>query len=786
MSIDYFNSYFEELDKSKKELYERVFKVGFFAVFIAIIMCTAFLIPAKLCSPLYLIGVMCGVVVLFAGYLTITSVPTKEIDLDTMFDSLHTTPQLAWVHTTIRCVVIILLLGAGGYGLFSFPFFHGLPPLGLALWTISVEFPRERSTSTTTGEPASKTTRHSHFIAVCRALPVHANPRYLSVSLSFLIYSVLWVAGFNLVMGGTFSTQSLTWVNVRDAFGRARAAGNPSLLFQVLLTAAGVLSWGGLGWALIGLGKEVSLLVRGAPERRGWRSALFFRSIGVAAGVVVGAFVILVGGLLAFSSFSVEELVESGGLVQQLTSLLVVVLLSMVALWGPCGGPRWCFVRVARRFEKQFNNTREQMSEKGGTFAQLVGSEGCVDWALRLYWVKRESKREFKKQLGAVQRNFWVLGHIVERKGDHEYERAAYAQKPEIPPYDFLLRVWFAEDESEEWGARFSGDSLVLTGDFNFMLSGAAHKPAENAEDFYNWKERTFGKNETFENGNVGGQNESVVIRVRINAPTIIVKNDIETTLANMRGFTYDENIFTSDNLFKETPRELRIRSRNAEKTCSFPKGSTPCSCGTGDMFAKSIPVEKGDIHFFMSHAWDDPHVKKTAALKAFMGSFGAGHRLWFDKVCINMCSDVEYSKAIASLPVCVGYCKQLLVLLGPNYLQRLWCVWEVHSLFAYCIKELAVERVVVLWVDADKEAKKEDAGWGKAVEVGATPKKSWTTPDTLGREVAEWTLDDAHCFDPNEELKLRRAMVAIGPDRFAESVRCLAECEVRHFPITS
>ena len=72
--------------------------------------------------------------------------------------------------------------------------------------------------------------------------------------------------------------------------------------------------------------------------------------------------------------------------------------------------------------------------------------------------------------------------------------------------------------------------------------------------------------------------------------------------------------------------------------------------------------------------------------------------------------------------------------------------------MFAFAVKELAVERIVV--VDA--------GGVADLVSVAHA-----------------WTLDDAHCFDPNEEGKLRRLAKMIGVDKFKQCVAALSECAV-------
>ena len=127
---------------------------------------------------------------------------------------------------------------------------------------------------------------------------------------------------------------------------------------------------------------------------------------------------------------------------------------------------------------------------------------------------------------------------------------------------------------------------------------------------------------------------------------------------------------------------------------------------------------------------------------------------MWFDKVCLNKLDAND--KGITLLPITVGACRKVVILLSPTYLTRLWCVWELHAVFAFCIRELALDRVIVV-----------DAGGGDALKCTAL----------------SWTIDDAHCFDPNEELRLRRLAEVIGFERFAACVRDLATCDVLKFP---
>lgn len=89
---------------------------------------------------------------------------------------------------------------------------------------------------------------------------------------------------------------------------------------------------------------------------------------------------------------------------------------------------------------------------------------------------------------------------------------------------------------------------------------------------------------------------------------------------------------------------------------------------------------------------------------------------------------------------------------LSPTYLDRLWCVWELQTVFSFDIRELSIDRVELLPI-GDRDA--------------------------LLRRADAWTLDSAHCWDPNEELRMRRIVYAIGEDKFVAAVRALRECRV-------
>ena len=131
--------------------------------------------------------------------------------------------------------------------------------------------------------------------------------------------------------------------------------------------------------------------------------------------------------------------------------------------------------------------------------------------------------------------------------------------------------------------------------------------------------------------------------------------------------------------------------------------------------------------------------------------SCSSSPKAWFDQCCLDK-TDVSIKKSFASLPINIALCEKLLVVLSPTYLDRLWCVWELQTVFSFDIRELSIDRIALL-------------------PIGDL--------DALLEKVDTWTLDSAHCFDPNEELKMRRIAYAIGENKFTEAVRALRECRV-------
>ena len=447
------------------------------------------------------------------------------------------------------------------------------------------------------------------------------------------------------------------------------------------------------------------------------------------------------------------------------------------------------FRTAARRFESR------HVLKDGAKLAALVAKAPSIDYATKSRWIARPygapahvacnrsacaahndastdaGKLHFKSSYlknGHVNRNYWMISHIVEKTGGG-FSNVLCA--PTDPPRILFLRVVRDEDEDTTWSAYFSGDKVVFTAAatdasastfFKSRVARASDSASTKSSDnFDHWRERNFPieHKTTAElaaldaskygayivDANEGGTNESVVVGVT-GLSSLTSKSGDEMLLiaekAHVRAFQFPRTTFDAD-LLERSPRDIKGQEEKAA------------------MFAKSTQKELAPsvLDFFLSHSWDEEGVDrrvKIDALERFFKREGGDRTLWLDKVCIDTTDDTAKNNAITGLPITVGACKKVLVLLSPTYLQRIWCVFELQAVFAFCVKELAVDRVIIV-----------DAGGGG---------------ELLKRAALAWTIDHAHCFDPNEELRLRRLAAVLGVERFNESIRNLATCEVVRF----
>ena len=122
--------------------------------------------------------------------------------------------------------------------------------------------------------------------------------------------------------------------------------------------------------------------------------------------------------------------------------------------------------------------------------------------------------------------------------------------------------------------------------------------------------------------------------------------------------------------------------------------GSSPehtSSTNSAALAAKTVPATMGEVTAFLSHSWRDEEEAPGATHRA-VGQWARQQRrnlrptgtepameptIWLDKACIDQ-NNIQQS--LACLPIFLAGCQTLLVVAGPTYCSRLWCVMELFT----------------------------------------------------------------------------------------------------------
>ena len=92
-------------------------------------------------------------------------------------------------------------------------------------------------------------------------------------------------------------------------------------------------------------------------------------------------------------------------------------------------------------------------------------------------------------------------------------------------------------------------------------------------------------------------------------------------------------------------------------------------------------------------------------------------------------------------LPVNVMACRKMLVLCGPTYPTRLWCAWELFTLFSFQDSKQATNSIALVVLDY----------------AGSRGGMKGMVEERQARNgLTQFDLNEAHTYDPNEEAKLR------------------------------
>ena len=139
----------------------------------------------------------------------------------------------------------------------------------------------------------------------------------------------------------------------------------------------------------------------------------------------------------------------------------------------------------------------------------------------------------------------------------------------------------------------------------------------------------------------------------------------------------------------------------------------------------------------------------------------GSQPSLWLDCICVDAAYQEE---SLVCLPIYMQACRGVLVLCGPTFFERLWCVWELYTAFAFSDGSPSL---VIAMVQHPGESPSAPEGQQGSERVGAE----------LRARLNGFMLANAHCANPNEEKRLRNAISAApgGTAAFQDTIRGLS-----------
>lgn len=168
-------------------------------------------------------------------------------------------------------------------------------------------------------------------------------------------------------------------------------------------------------------------------------------------------------------------------------------------------------------------------------------------------------------------------------------------------------------------------------------------------------------------------------------------------------------------------------------------------------------------IDYFVCYSWDDWQadtemhlLKLQQVVTRFKRSHGREPTFWFDKICMP---SRQYGPdgALKLLPVNLMACKRMLLLCGPSFHKRLWCIWELFVRNCFAPLDKALEDIEIIVV----------GNYSRVMEQ---------------LQQFDWKL--ATCYDPNEQANLHKTIRMVGGNAFNARVhRILADCSHRALP---
>lgn len=185
---------------------------------------------------------------------------------------------------------------------------------------------------------------------------------------------------------------------------------------------------------------------------------------------------------------------------------------------------------------------------------------------------------------------------------------------------------------------------------------------------------------------------------------SLIGKKDVQAVLAQARrGFTGVPFSRMGIEHF-ETNKADAALMQGVARRCQLgevdalyaPTNARPWPCRGALLLTDPAPSFDFSFARSLSHSWHDEPSEKWHALQQWSVDFVERHHrepiLWFDKACLRQ-DDIE--DQLAQLPVFLAGSRTLLCIVGPTYVQRIWCIIEIFTFLR--IGRMGADRLTIV-----------------------------------------------------------------------------------------
>jgi len=204
------------------------------------------------------------------------------------------------------------------------------------------------------------------------------------------------------------------------------------------------------------------------------------------------------------------------------------------------------------------------------------------------------------------------------------------------------------------------------------------------------------------------------------------------------------------------------------ERFCALPfdllqPNDLSTSTDTG-LNQNSVHMKLGQCDAFISHSWSDSGDRKYSALNNWAVNFSALWRrspfVWLDKACIKQGPEHSISEQLACLPVFLAGCKDVLVLAGPTFCERLWCVVELFTFLKMGGSTERLHVIPILAVDNDGRFVKRGSFVSATLDLH---EKSLQAPSNDRRSFGTSNLSLSHVSEKSRQPSLHESVQGDG-----------------------